>query len=137
MMTIGQLAKQAGVNVQTVRFYERQGLIAPPQRTASGYRQYTSDTLRRLHFIRHAQDIGFTLREIDELLALRLDADTSCSDIQERAFAKIEEIEHRIARMEQMKQALLALAEQCGAEKAVSDCPILDALDAQTNGQVP
>ena len=128
-MTIGQVAGQAEVNVQTVRFYERKGLIAQAPRSASGYRQYTAETVRRIRFIKHAQEIGFSLREIDELLCLRLDPHTTCPDIQQQALRKVAEIEQRMASLEQMKQALTTLARQCSLDKTLSDCPILDALD--------
>lgn len=128
-MTIGQVAIRAGVHVQTVRFYERKGLIEKAPRSASGYRQYTAETVRRIRFIKHAQEVGFSLREIDDLFSLRLDPDTTCSDIQQQALRKVAEIEERMASLEQMKQALTTLALQCGANKTLSDCPILDALD--------
>ncbi len=131
-MKIGEVAKKAGVNVQTVRFYERKGLIAVPPRTASGYRQYTGETVRRIRFIKHAQEIGFTLREIDELLSLRVDPHTTCGDIQRHALEKVRDIEQRLANLARMKKALVTLAHQCGTDRALSDCPILDALDEHT-----
>ena len=86
-MTIGELAERAGVNVQTVRYYERRGLLAKPRRTDSGYRTYTDVTLDRLRFIRRAQELGFTLSEIGELLVLRLDPQTTASTVKARAEA--------------------------------------------------
>src|SRR6266852_273541 len=88
-LTIGQVARQAGVGVETVRFYERQGLLEEPSRRESGYRQYPEDVVARLRFIRRAKELGFSLKEIAELIALRLDPATMCSDIKERAEAKI------------------------------------------------
>ncbi len=133
-MTIGALARAAGVNVQTIRFYERKGLIPPPPRTGSGYRQYTEDTLRRIHFIKHAQEIGFSLREIDELLSLRIDESKACTDVQRHAREKIVEVDRRIHKLEQMKQVLARLVVLCDSGKSVSGCPILEALDEATFG---
>ncbi|RMH60207.1 MAG: heavy metal-responsive transcriptional regulator, partial [Bacteroidetes bacterium] len=96
-MKIGDVAKRAGVNVQTIRFYERKGLMEAPPRTASGYRQYTGEAVRRIRFIKHAQELGFSLREIHELLSLRVDPHTTCADIQQYALEKVEDIERRIA----------------------------------------
>jgi len=105
-MTIGALAERAGVNVQTVRYYERRGLLAAPQRTPSGYRVYSDDTLDRLRFIRRAQELGFTLTEIEELLVLRLDPRTTASVVKARAEAKIADVDRRIHDLERIKHAL-------------------------------
>src|SRR5947208_5062987 len=95
-LTIGQLAPQGGVGIETVRFYERQGLLEEPARKESGYRQYTEDVVARLRFIRRAKELGFSLKEIAELIALRLDASTTCADVRERAQTKLADIEARI-----------------------------------------
>ena len=129
VLTIGQLARNAGMGVETVRFYERRGLIAEPARTASGYRQYPKDVVARLNFIRRAKELGFSLREIKELLELRVDPDTTCGVIKQRAVAKITEIEVRIAALEKIKQALVRLSMACRGHGPTSECPILDALD--------
>src|ERR671918_2137551 len=92
-MTIGQVAKHAGVGVETVRFYERQGLLDAPPRRASGYRQYSQDVIRRIQFIKRAKDLGFALREIRELLSLRVDPNTPCDEVKHRAEAKIADID--------------------------------------------
>ena len=128
-LTIGQIARQAGVGVETVRFYERQGLLAGPARTASGYRQYTEDVVDRLRFIRRAKELGFTLKEIAELLALRLDPETSCGEVRGRAKAKIDDIEAKIRDLQRMRQALDKLVASCRGRGPISACPILDALD--------
>lgn len=128
-MTIGKVAKAAGLGVETVRFYERQGLIAEPARSQSGYRQYRPETIRRLQFIVRAKALGFTLQEIGDLLGLRATPGAGCADVQARAEAKIADIEERVAQLEAMKRALGELVVQCRGEGPLSDCPILDALD--------
>ncbi len=128
-MKIGQVAHKAEVNIQTVRFYERKGLIPNAPRSAAGYRQYDEGAVRRILFIRHAQEIGFSLREIQELLSLRVDHETSCADVQRKAEAKIEDVEEKIQKLQQVKQALGRLVVLCHMDKQSSDCPLLDALD--------
>lgn len=128
-MTIGQVARQADVGVETVRFYERQGLLEEPARKQSGYRQYTDDVVARLRFIKRAKELGFTLKEIKELLALRLEPGTTCAEVRERAEAKIGDIEAKIESLQRMKKALAKLARQCSGQGPGSQCPILDALD--------
>ena len=128
-LTIGRLAKQAGVGVETIRFYEREGLIAQPGRRPSGYRQYPPDVVRRVRFIRHAKDLGFTLKEIQELLDLRVDPTSTCEDVRKRARAKLADIEERIASLERMQAALLRLERKCRGRGPTSACPILEELD--------
>lgn len=128
-LTIGKVAKAAGLGVETVRFYERQGLIAEPARSNSGYRQYRAETIKRLQFIVRAKALGFTLQEIGDLLDLRATPGAGCADVQARAEAKIADIEERIAQLDAMKRALGDLVAQCRGEGPLSDCPILDALD--------
>lgn len=130
-LTIGQVARQAGVGVETVRFYERKGLLNEPARRPSGYRQYEEDVVARLRFIRRAKELGFTLNEIKELLSLRLDPSTSCADVKSRAQAKIADIEERIRTLQRMKKALADLTKACSGRGPISECPILDALDPQ------
>ncbi len=127
-LTIGQVAKQAGVGVETIRFYERSGLLKEPPRSRSGYRKYPADAVARVMFIRRAKDLGFTLNEIADLLALRVDADTTCADVKARADAKIAGIEDRIRELQRMKRALTRLAASCHGSEPASECPILEAL---------
>lgn len=128
-MTIGELARRADVHVQTVRYYERRGLLPKPRRATSGYRRYTDVTLDRLRFIRRAQELGFTLTEIKDLLALRLDPQTTAGDVKVRAAAKIADVEQRIDDLQRIRQALMHLAGQCrGGRGPVGDCPLLEAL---------
>ena len=128
-MKIGELAQRAGVNVQTVRYYERRGLLPEPDRRPSGYREYDADTLARLHFIKRAQELGFTLAEIRELLALRLDPHTPAAAVKARAEAKIADIDRKLHDLERIKRALVHLAGHCrGGSTPACDCPSLDAL---------
>lgn len=130
-LTIGQLAKRAGVGVETIRFYEREGLLVEPERRPSGYRQYTPEVVRRVRFIRHAKDLGFALREIQELLELRVDPVSTCADVRQHARAKIADIEGRITALERMKAALERLAHSCRGRGPTSECPILEVLDRE------
>lgn len=127
-LTIGQVAKQAGVGVETVRFYEREGLVEEPDRKASGYRQFHEQAVDRIRFIRRAKELGFTLKEIKGLLDLRVDPSTTCADVRDRAEAKIADIEERIRSLRRMKRALLKVTKTCSGAGPVSDCPILDSL---------
>jgi MerR family transcriptional regulator, copper efflux regulator len=128
-LTIGHLAKEAGINLETVRYYERQGLVPKPPRSASGYRMFPADTARRLRFIRRAQELGFTLREIRELLSLRVSPRTTSAEIRERAKAKIADIQSKIKSLEAMKNTLRKLTNSCAGCGPIAECPILESLD--------
>jgi len=131
-LTIGQLAKAAGVNLTTVRFYERRGLIPKPQRTVSGYRQYTPDIVRRIRFIKNAQSLGFTLEEIASLLDLQADRGTNCKTIKANAAHKIEMIENKIKALKNIKKALQNLHECCRGQGEIQEgCEILEALGSE------
>lgn len=130
-LTIGQVAKGAGVGVETVRFYEREGLLEEPDRRDSGYRQYGQEVIARLRFIRKAKELGFNLKGIKELLSLRIDPTVTCADVKARAETKITDIENRISTLERMKQALVRVTETCQGNGPTSQCPILDALEHQ------
>src|SRR5690349_20958006 len=130
-LTIGQVARQAGVGVETVRFYERRGLLEEPARRESGYRQYREDVVARLRFIKRAKVLGFSLKEIKELLALRVDPTISCREVNQQAEAKIADIEGKMASLLRMKKALVKLTAVCRGQGPTSECPILDALDKE------
>ena len=127
--TPSALAEAAGVNPQTIRYYERRGLIPKPPRSSSGYRVFPPDTLRRVRFIKQAQALGFTLKEISSLLELRVRRGVSCQDIRRRTREKIENIRLKIESLERMEEALTHLASRCQGSGPVEECPILDALD--------
>ena len=130
-VTIGKAARAAGVGVETIRFYERRGLIErPPKPDSAGYRVYSVDTVRRIQFIRQAQQIGFSLREIQELLSLRADPSSDCSDVREKAAAKVEEVNRRMAELERIRAALEEVIAACPGHGALRACTILEALEA-------
>jgi len=130
-LTIGRLAKQAGVNLETVRFYERRGLLPKPQRSAYNYRLFPADAARRLRFIRRAQELGFSLSEIGELLSLRVSRRTTSAAIRARAEAKISDIEAKIRSLESIKNTLRKLTRVCDGCVPVAECPILESLDRE------
>ncbi len=131
MLSIGQVARRSGVGVETVRYYEREGLLEEPPRRASGYRQYSEEVVKRLHFIKRAQKLGFSLKEITELLLLRVDTQNACEDVRQRADAKIAEVERKLIELQRMRQALIQVASLCTGKGPDSRCPVLDALDQQ------
>lgn len=127
-MTIGQLARQAGVTVEAVRFYERRGLLERPRKPLRGYRRYPVDAVARLAFVRRAASIGFTLREIAELLALRAKPLAPCADVRARALAKIADIDRRVEELGRLRLAIRCLVDACQGDRAVSACSILGAM---------
>ena len=127
-MTISQVARLAGVGVETVRFYEREGLLAQPARPDSGCRDYPPEVVKRIHFIRRAKELGFSLKEIHELLTLSGELTSSCADVKRQAEAKIDEIECKIADLLRMKRALGQVAARCSGNGPRESCLILDAL---------
>ena len=124
-LRIGELAKRAGIGIETIRFYERKGLLSEPERQASGYRQYDEGVIARLEFILRAKGLGFTLSEIKELLSLRFDPVTTCCDVRRKAEQKIKEIEERIGALRGIKRSLKRLIEQCQRRDTLDECPIL------------
>ncbi len=131
-LTISRLARLGGVNLETVRYYEREGLLARPPRTRSGYRIFPNEAARRLRFIKRAQQLGFSLTEIRELLTLRVKPGTKRDQIRARAEAKIADIEQKIKTLTAMKQSLAQLTTQCSGCGPASECPILESLDHET-----
>lgn len=129
LLSIGQVAKKAGVGVETIRFYERQSLLDQPERKESGYRQYREDAVKRIKFIKSAKELGFSLKDILELLSLRVDPSTTCADVKKRAEIKLSDIKDKIESLKKMKKALNKLLLACSAKGPASECPILDALD--------
>jgi MerR family copper efflux transcriptional regulator len=117
------------VNAQTLRYYERRGLLPKTSRLASGYREFDSATVGLVRFIKNAQELGFTLNEIRELIALRADRSRSDEDVRRVASRKIEEMDRRIRQLAEMKDELAALVEHCSPTRCKDDCVIIDALD--------
>jgi MerR family mercuric resistance operon transcriptional regulator len=128
-LTSGKLALKANVNLETIRYYERCGLIPEPPRNESGYKQYSQEHVRRIQFIKRAQGLGFSLKEISELLSLRVDPRTTCGDVKRQAEAKIDDIKERIKALQEMEQALVKLTALCRGRGPTSECPILEALE--------
>lgn len=134
-MTIGKLAKRAGVTTDAIRFYEAEGIVLPAARTAAGYRLYGDDALRRLNFIRQAQCCGMTLSEIQQLLSLKTSSCSRCGDIRAFAERKKQQLDQTIKSMMAMSQVLDELIETCTTEtRPTEDCPILAALDRRSIG---
>lgn len=131
-LTIGHAARLSGVGVETIRFYERQKLIEQPPKPQSGFRLYPLETVRKVRFIRRAKEIGFTLREIRELLGFYFDTQISCEEVQERAKIKIADMDNRIADIQKMKSALQLLVDECGRQDG--ECPILETLAEDPGG---
>ena len=127
-LRIGEVASQAHVNIQTLRFYERRGLLAEPSRRASGYRQYSAEVVSRVRFIKRAQDLGFSLAEIQQLLLLRDDPRIPCGQVRRTAEAKMAEIQQKLRRLRAMQRALGLLVASCLANQE-HHCPLLEALD--------
>lgn len=128
-LTIGQVAKAAHVNIETIRYYEREGLIPAPPRTPAGYRQYTDEAVRRVRFMKRAQTLGFSLDEVGTLLAVRVRPGSACHEVVAEANKAIERIDHKIAELTRMRNALGTLADACRGRRALRECPILDVLE--------
>lgn len=131
-MTRGEIADRAGVNRETVRYYEQRSLIPKPPRSDGDYRIYTEDYVERIRFIKRAQELGFTLKEIKELLTLRADPERDCGEVKRRAEDKIADVREKIRDLEQIEKALSRLASACGGAGPTSACPILEAMKSET-----
>ncbi len=123
-LTIGALAKAAGVNVETIRFYQRKGLFPKPPKPGEGYRRDPDEAVKQVHFIKGSQKLGFSLKEIAELLVLGQKGEISCSEMLDLASRKIAQIELKIATLEFMKATLMELAESCPGAGSLDRCPI-------------
>ena len=130
-LTIGKVARLAEIGVETMRFYERAGLIEEPPRLASGYRQYPTNTVHRVRFIKGAKELGFSLKEIKELLSLRAAPRAKCADIRQRAEEKVQDIDEKIDTLRRMRKALAKLMAECEGSRPVTECPILESLNTQ------
>lgn len=130
-LTIGRLARDTGMNLETVRYYERQGLIPEPPRTRSGYRMYPAETSRRLRFIRRAKELGFSLTEIGELLSLRVRSGNARAQVRASAERKIADIEAKLRALQAMKKSLQKLTTECSGCGSSDECPILDSLERE------
>lgn len=129
-VTIDRLAKEGGVNIETIRYYERRNLISPTARKPSGYRLYGPDAVKRLRFIKNAQALGFTLEEIGGLLNLRVDSAARCGDVQRRAQAKLTMVQAKLRDLESIAHVLKDLVRSCRAGQPTERCPILKTLES-------
>jgi len=127
-LAIGQLAKQAEVNLETIRYYERRGLISEPPRNQSGHRRYPLETLKKIQFIKRSQALGFSLNEILSILELRMTPDSTCADMQSRVSEKIKTVEEKIVELNQIKKALRRMLDKCSGTGPIGHCPILEEL---------
>ncbi len=127
----GELAKRAGVNIETLRFYERKGLLPKPPQRASGYREYPTESVALIRFIKRAQELGFSLAEVRELLALRVQPGTTCAEVRERAEHKLLDVRQKIADLKAIERALNKVTATCTGRGPLSECPILENLDGE------
>lgn len=132
--TIGKVARVTGVGIETIRFYEREGLIPEPPRRNSGYRQYPPATIDRVCFIKKAKGLGFTLAEIKGLLSLRVGSKTTCADVRRKAMQKIKEVDAKISDLKRIRKALNQLTNQCRGKGQIGECPILENLESKGRG---
>jgi len=128
-MTIGHLARAAGVNVETIRYYERIGLLRRPEAPEEGWRTYDEQALRRVRFVKRAQALGLSLDDARQLLDLRQDPTADCSEVRQIALAKLGEIEAKIHALVTLRDALRAVADACPGSGPPAECPILDAVE--------
>ena len=129
--TVGWVAKEAGVNVQTVLYYERRGLLPTPSRTMNGYRIFNDASVRRIRFIKRAKELGFTLKQIMALLTLQNEENASCAEVSNMAASHLADIEMKIHDLEKMKKALRPLVDACPKKGALKACPIMDSLEGK------
>ncbi len=128
-LKISEVASEAGVNAQTLRYYERRGILAEPARTPAGYRQYQPEAVTRVRFIKRAQDLGFTLDEVQELLELRVGQGAACDAVEARARANLDRVSDKIRQLTRLKQVLTDLVGSCQRTQETEECPILEALE--------
>ena len=134
-MRIGELAAQAGVDVQTIRYYEKEGLMAEPHRTESGYRQYRRTQLERLQFIRHCRSLDMSLAEVRTVLDFRDHPDRACADVDHLIAQHLAQVHQRIAHMQQLEQQLKLLQQRCGEQRTAAQCGILQSLNTAAEGE--
>ncbi len=127
-LSIGELARQAKVNIETIRYYERRGLISEPPRNKSGHRQYTVEAVRRTDFIKRCQTLGFSLKEIEEILELRITPESTCADMKSRVSEKLMDVDKKINELDKIRDALSRLLKRCSGKGPIGNCLILEEL---------
>lgn len=130
-ITIGKLARLAGVNIQTVRYYERIGVLHPVSKTEAGYRLYGEGELKRLQFVRQAKELDFTLKEIKELMDLRVESPSACMEVLKKTKEKLKNIEERIEKLNDMRGILNEWSTACRGKSAIEECPILKSIEKE------
>ena len=131
-MQIGDLSRETGVNIETIRYYERSGVLPPPARQENGRRVYDAADVRRLGFIRHARDLGFDLQSVQILLALQEQPEASCADASRIAQAQLDEVERRIARLQSLQLELSRMVAEC-QKGVVAECRVIEALSTPSS----
>ena len=127
-ISIGELARQANVNIETIRYYERRGLISEPPRNKSGHRQYSQEAVKRTDFIKRCQSLGFSLKEIEEILKLRVTPESTCADMKTRVTEKLTDVDNKIDELSRIRGALSRLKKKCTGKGPIGNCPILEEL---------
>lgn len=130
-LTVGRVARQAGVNLQTVLYYERRRLLSPKRRSEAGYRLYGPEAVQVIRFVKNAQELGFTLDEIAKLLRLRVDRRSRCDSVRRQAQARLEMVSEKIAGLRAMERTLRRLLKTCSARGTTDSCPILESLESR------
>jgi Hg(II)-responsive transcriptional regulator len=129
-LTIGKVAKLSGVGVETIRYYEREGMIQQPSRAGGGFREYPEDTIHRVRFIKRAQELGFSLSEISDLLSLRVKDRGACSKVKAKTELKLNQIERKIADLRRIQSALRNVKDSCERQAPGEKCPVLESFYA-------
>ncbi len=130
-MRIGKVAEQVGITVEAIRFYEKNGLVKPPKRNGSGYRDYPGDTVQHVSFIKRAKELGFSLKEIKELISLRSAHGATCGEVKKQAENKIADIDCKVEDLQRIKKALLKLVSVCPGQGPLSECPIIRSINIE------
>ena len=125
--SIGEVSRATGANIETIRYYERIGIMPQPDRTAGGNRQYNSDQLKRLFFVRRSRELGFALSEVRELLGMVDNNDYSCAEVHERTVQHLQSVREKIANLQKLEEALAGMAAEC-SRGDVPECPIVESL---------
>ncbi len=131
----GEFAKKCGIHIATLRYYEKCRLLNPPPRSQAGYRLYSEKDIAKIHFIKNAQKLGFSLKEISELMKLRIREGKTCDPVLKKARDKLDEVEHKIKNLQSMRKVLKELITKCNKDAPTSECPILESFDSETRSQ--
>ena len=129
LLQIGVIAKEAEVNIQTIRYYERRNILKPAQKLDSGYRLYSRNAIKAIKFIKHAQDLGFKLDDIKQLLSLRAPSVIRCESVQKKALERLSDIQEKIAMLRQIEKTIQILIKDCQKNKTSEECPIIDGME--------